>query len=57
MILYVWIPLFALLIFYAVKAKQNGVPGWEVVGRVIVGSLLIILVMFGLMMWAFWEGH
>jgi hypothetical protein len=57
MILYVWIPLFALLIFYAVKAKQNGVPGWEVVGRVMVGSLLIILVMFGLMMWAFWEGH
>jgi hypothetical protein len=47
----------ALLILYAVKAKHNGVRGWEVVGRVILGSLLIILVMFGLMMWGFWDGH
>ncbi len=57
MILYVWIPLLALLILYAVKAKQNGVPGWEVVGRVIVGTLCIVMVMFGLMIWGFWEGH
>jgi hypothetical protein len=57
MILFVWLPLFALLILYAVKAKQNGVPGWEVAGRVIVGSLCIVMVMFGLLMWGFWEGH
>lgn len=57
MILYICFPLFALLILYAVKARQNGVRGWEVVGRVILGSLLIILVMFGLLMWGFWDGH
>ena len=57
MILYVWVPLLALLILYAVKAKQNGVLGWEVAGRVIVGILCIVMVMFGLLMWGFWDGH
>jgi RsiW-degrading membrane proteinase PrsW (M82 family) len=57
MILYIWIPLLALLMLYAVKARRNGMPGWEVVGRVILGGLLITLVIFGLLMWGFWDGH
>jgi hypothetical protein len=46
--------LFALLWYLAVKAKRNGLSGWEVALIVIIGSICIIIVMFGLLAWGFW---
>ena len=45
--------LFVLLGFGAVKAKKAGLSGWEIVLMVAVGSLVILVVMFGILMWGF----
>jgi hypothetical protein len=45
--------LFALLGVGAVKAKKAGLSGWEVTLIVAVGSLCILVVMFGILMWGF----
>lgn len=45
--------LFVVLLIYAVRAKNNGLSGWEVAGKVVVGSLCIIMLMFGITMLAF----
>ena len=45
--------LFVLLGVGAVKAKQAGLSGWEVTLVVAVGSLCILVVMLGILMWGF----
>jgi hypothetical protein len=37
----------------AVKAKKAGLSGWEVTLMVAVGSLCILVVMLGILMWGF----
>jgi hypothetical protein len=45
--------LFVLLGVGAVKAKRAGLSGWEITLMVAVGSLCILVVMFGILMWGF----
>jgi hypothetical protein len=45
--------LFVLLGVGAVKAKKAGLSGWEIVLMVAVGSLCILVVMLGSLMWGF----
>jgi hypothetical protein len=45
--------LFVLLGVGAVKAKRAGLSGWEVTLMVAVGSLCILVVMLGILMWGF----
>jgi hypothetical protein len=45
--------LFVLLGVGAVKGKQAGLSGWEVTLVVAVGSLCILVVMLGILMWGF----
>ena len=45
--------LFVLLGVGAVKAKRAGLSGWEITLMVAVGSLCILDVMFGILMWGF----
>jgi len=45
--------LFALLGIGAVTAKKAGLSGWEVCLMVAVGSLCILVVMLGILMWGF----
>ena len=45
--------LFVLLGLGAVKAKRAGLSGWEVTLMVAVGSLCILVVMLGILMWGF----
>jgi len=45
--------LFVLLGVGAVKAKKAGLSGWEITLIVAVGSLCILVVMFGILMWGF----
>ena len=45
--------LFVLLGLGAVKAKRAGLSGWEVTLMVAVGSLCILVVMRGILMWGF----
>jgi hypothetical protein len=45
--------LFVLLGVGAVKAKSAGLSGWEVTLIVAVGSLCILVVMLGILMWGF----
>jgi hypothetical protein len=45
--------LFALLGVGAVKAKKAGLSGWEIALMVAVGSLCILVVMLGILMWGF----
>jgi hypothetical protein len=45
--------LFVLLGVGAVKAKRAGLSGWEVTLMVAVGSLCILVVMLGTLMWGF----
>lgn len=41
--------LFILLILFAIRQQKRGLPGWKAALMVIVGSALIILLMFGLL--------
>ena len=45
--------LFVLLGVGAVKAKRAGLSGWEITLMVAVGSLCILVVMLGILMWGF----
>ena len=45
--------LFVLLGVGAVKAKRAGLSGWEVALIVAVGSLWILVMMLGILMWGF----
>jgi hypothetical protein len=45
--------LFVLLGVGAVTAKRAGLSGWEVFLMVAVGSLCILVVMLGILMWGF----
>ena len=45
--------LFVLLGVGAVKARKSGLSGWEVALIVAVGSLCILVVMLGILMWGF----
>ena len=45
--------LFVLLGVGAVKAKRAGLSGWEVTLMVAVGSLCILVVMLGILIWGF----
>ena len=45
--------LFVLLGLGAVKARRAGLSGWEITLMVAVGSLCILVVMFGILMWGF----
>jgi hypothetical protein len=45
--------LFVLLGVGAVKAKRAGLSGWEIALMVAVGSLCILVVMLGILMWGF----
>jgi len=45
--------LFVLLGVGAVKARRAGLSGWEVFLVVAVGSLCILVVMLGILMWGF----
>jgi hypothetical protein len=45
--------LFVLLGVGAVKARRAGLSGWEITLMVAVGSLCILVVMFGILMWGF----
>ena len=45
--------LFVLLGFGAVKAKKAGLSGWEVALMIAVGSLVILVVTFGILIWGF----
>ncbi len=45
--------LFVLLGVGAVKAKKAGLSSWEVLLIVSVGSLCILVVMLGILMWGF----
>ena len=45
--------LFVLLGIGAVKARKAGLSGWEVFLVVAVGSLCILVVMLGILMWGF----
>ncbi|MBR1211966.1 hypothetical protein JQ609_21550 [Bradyrhizobium sp. AUGA SZCCT0169] len=45
--------LFVLLGVGAVKAKKAGLSGWEVFLMVAVGSLCILVVTLGILMWGF----
>jgi hypothetical protein len=45
--------LFVLLGVGAVKAKRAGLSGWEIALMVAVGSLCILVVMLGSLMWGF----
>jgi hypothetical protein len=45
--------LFVLLGVGAFKAKRAGLSGWEITLMVAVGSLCILVVMFGILMWGF----
>ena len=45
--------LFVLLGVGAVKAKRAGLSGWEVTLMVAVGSLCILVLMLGILMWGF----
>ena len=45
--------LFVLLGVGAVKAKRAGLSGWEVTLMVAVGSLCILVMMLGILMWGF----
>ena len=45
--------LFVLLGVGAVSAKKAGLSGWEVALMVAVGSLVILVVMLGILMWGF----
>jgi len=45
--------LFVLLGVGAVGAKKAGLAGWEVALMVSVGSLVILVVMLGILMWGF----
>jgi len=45
--------LFVLLGVGAVKAKRAGLSGWEITLMVAVGSLCILVVMFGILTWGF----
>ena len=45
--------LFVLLGVGAVKANKAGLSGWEITLMVAVGSLCILVVMLGILMWGF----
>ena len=45
--------LFVLLGVGAVKARKAGLSGWEITLMVAVGSLCILVVMFGNLLWGF----
>ena len=45
--------LFVLLGVGAVRAKRSGLSGWEVALMVAVGSLFILVVMLGILVWGF----
>jgi hypothetical protein len=45
--------LFVLLGVMAIKAKKAGLSGWEVALVAFVGTLCILAVMFGILMWGF----
>ena len=45
--------LFVLLGVGAVKAKRAGLSGWEITLMVAVGSLCILVMMFGILTWGF----
>ena len=45
--------LFVLLSVGAVKAKRAGLSGWEVALITAVGSLCILVMMLGILMWGF----
>ena len=53
MTLLVGLLLFVLLGVGAVKAKRAGLSGWEITLMVAVGSLCILVVMFGILIWGF----
>lgn len=53
MTLFVGPLLFVLLGVGAVKAKKAGLSGWEVTLVIAVGSLCILVVMLGNLMWGF----
>ena len=45
--------LFVLLGVGAVKARKAGLSGWEITLMVAVGSLCILVLMFGNLLWGF----
>lgn len=48
------VPLSLILLGYtAVKARKAGMSGWEVALIVVVGSICIVIVMFGILFWGF----
>ena len=45
--------LFILLILFAVKQQKRGMAGWKAALMVLAGSGLIVVLLFGILMWGF----